>query len=88
MVKFYEEIVEERRRQRQKWGTQVHSLWTWFLIELEEIGEVANALLETRLYKNGRLGKDHVRKEVVQVVTVALAFVQEYRPWHGVWGIK
>ena len=41
-----EYIAMERIRQEKKWGTQHHSPEKWFTILGEEVGEVANAILE------------------------------------------
>lgn len=40
------EIAKERQRQEEKWGPQTHSFVKWFTILGEEVGEVANAILE------------------------------------------
>jgi hypothetical protein len=39
------DVATENLRQLAKWGTQDHHDFFWFLIELEEMGEVAEALL-------------------------------------------
>jgi len=60
------EILTERERQDQKWGEQDHESLYWLAILTEEIGEVAQAIL------NGK----RVRPEVVQVAAVALAWLE------------
>ena len=65
-----EEILAEREKQDQKWGEQNHDTQMWLTILVEEIGEVAKAILE----------KDDIgyRKELVQVGAVALAALQSF----------
>ena len=43
------EIETERLRQEAKWGPQNHSPEKWFTILGEEVGEVANAILEQEI---------------------------------------
>ena len=45
---LYHEIDEERDSQERKWGPQHHSKEKWFTILGEEVGEVANAILENK----------------------------------------
>jgi len=40
------EITDERRRQEKKWGTRSESPRQWLTILMEEVGEVARAILE------------------------------------------
>ena len=40
------EVYFERKRQENKWGPQHHSKEKWFTILGEEVGEVANTILE------------------------------------------
>ena len=41
-----DEVHKERWKQEQKWGPQHHSKERWFAILGEEVGEVANTILE------------------------------------------
>lgn len=41
-----DEVRHERRKQEVKWGPQHHTKEKWFVILGEEVGEVANAILE------------------------------------------
>ena len=60
------EIVEERKRQDEKWGVR-NQLHTWWLvILLEEVGECAKALLEG----------DGLRNEIIQSAAVCLAWLE------------
>jgi len=71
------EIVTERARQDDKWGEQHHTDFVWHAILAEEVGEVAEAILEGR--------QADVRRELIQVAAVAVfplwsLVVQSARP--------
>lgn len=66
-------ILEERRRQTDKWGEQNHTLGNWGLILMEEVGEWSEAALHTQF---GGPKAEGLRKEAVQVAAVALQIVQ------------
>ena len=44
------DIVEERQRQREKWGTQRHDFSVWHVVLAEEAGELAQEILNFRRY--------------------------------------
>ena len=62
------EILQERKKQDMKWGDQSHhpNLY-WLGILVEEVGEVAKALIED---------DDNWRYELVQVAAVALSWLE------------
>lgn len=63
-------IIAERERQDKKWGSQRHlEPLLWNAILGEEVGEVANALLEHK-------SPAELRKELVQVAAVAAAWIE------------
>lgn len=63
------EVLNERMRQDAKWGWPRHLDATlWSTVLLEEVGEVARAVLE-----RDRL---NLRQELVQVAAVALAWLE------------
>lgn len=64
-----EDILTERARQDVKWGVQNHENSFWTAILGEEFGEVCKEVVED--YNYGRL-----RKELVQVAAVAVAWVE------------
>lgn len=66
-------ILEERKRQTEKWGEQNHTLGNWGLILTEEVGEWAEAALHTQF---GGPKAGGLRKEAVHVAAVALQIVQ------------
>ena len=45
-IKVIEDVLKERQKQEKLWGMQRHTPIKWFLILGEEVGEVANAILE------------------------------------------
>ena len=89
------EIKAERARQDNKWGKQRLSLRVWTWVWLEEVGEYYQAKLELRAFSRNRSAWDKevarmVRnkdKEFIQILAVMVAFVAQYRPWHGIWKI-
>jgi NTP pyrophosphatase (non-canonical NTP hydrolase) len=70
-MSIYDDIQEERRKQDKKWGVPLERNippLMWIAILVEEVGEVAKALLQ---------GKNkEVRAEAVQVAAVAVAIVE------------
>lgn len=63
-------IELERGRQISMWGDQQHTHEHWLSILTEEVGEVARAL-------NDDKDKDEIRKELVQVAAVAVAWLED-----------
>jgi NTP pyrophosphatase (non-canonical NTP hydrolase) len=61
-------IIVERQHQDEKWGAQNHESHVWLAILLEEVGEVAKALLEKDF-----LGIIH---EIIQVAAVCVAWLE------------
>ncbi len=62
------QVIDERRRQDEKWGAQHHGPDGWLAILTEEVGEVAKAILEGRGFG--------YRDELIQVAAVAVAAVE------------
>lgn len=62
------EVETERWRQEGKWGEQNHDSPLYLTIMVEEVGEVAKAILEHR--------RQEVRAELVQVAAVAVAMIE------------
>lgn len=63
----------ENHRQLDKWGVQDHDRFTWYTILGEEVGELAQAILE---YEHGDGGIDSIVKEAIQVATVAIKLAE------------
>lgn len=77
-VRRAEPIIAERDRQDAKWGPQNHSLPVWVTILMEEVGELAAAVLCHR-FGNDKHPELDWRKEAIQVAAVALAMIEQYR---------
>lgn len=70
-------IDEERDRQDAKWGVQNHTPEWWLAILMEEVGELAQAILETHFDNGTDLGGTaNIRKEAVQCAAVAMAMIE------------
>lgn len=67
------DVALERYLQDEKWGVQDHSPQDWMMILMEEVGEFAQAEMETRL---SGAPAAHIREELVQVAAVALAMIE------------
>jgi NTP pyrophosphatase (non-canonical NTP hydrolase) len=80
-------IREERRKQFIKWGLRKQDDGTWLKILTEEIGEVAQAMLNLQFpnYAGISLEPENLqeelrlklRKEITQVAAVACAMIQQ-----------
>lgn len=69
----YEALIEEeRKRQDEKWGIHDHHPGIWLIILMEEVGELAAAILYDQFG-----GKKHPTKdlevELIQIAAVAKA---------------
>ena len=65
------DIKAERDHQDDLWGDQTHkSQETWIAILVEEVGEVARAVLDEQ-------GLQHTRDELVQVAAVSVAYIEK-----------
>ncbi len=69
-------VVKERARQDDLWGEQNNDPVTWLVILMEEVGEIARAILSWRF--DGPIGSrgGAIRDEAVQVAAVAVAMVE------------
>lgn len=67
------QIMIERKSQDLKWGIRNHDNWMWLGILMEEVGEVATAILNVW---NGKEGNREIIKEIVQVAAVAIAWLE------------
>ena len=74
------DIGIERSMQDEKWGVQNHSPEWWLAILMEEVGELAQAILETHFDKNPehltKGGVANIRHEAVQCAAVAMALIE------------
>ena len=68
-------VEEEHQRQIDKWGVQSKSPFEWMTNLTEEVGELAQAITEAE-YNNVCI--EDVRKEAIQVATLALKIAEMY----------
>ena len=67
------EVQEENERQIKKWGIQEHDVFAWHTILAEEVGELAQEMLN---HKFGKQPPVLVVKEAIQVATLALKIAE------------
>jgi len=68
MEKLLDLIIEERKRQDEKWGANRNlEDMEWLTILVEEVGESAEAILK---------GLPELKDEIVQIAAVALAWLE------------
>jgi NTP pyrophosphatase (non-canonical NTP hydrolase) len=72
-VRVMREIQEERRRQDEKWGEQNHDDTWWLAILMEEVGELAQAMLHSS-FGGPHAGTE--RTELTQVAAVAVQWLE------------
>ena len=75
MLFWRRDIFNERQKQDIKWGEQNHSDEWWMLILVEEIGELAEAMLDAQFGMSPDKTTD-VRKELVDAVAVGIAWLE------------
>ncbi len=68
MEKVLQKIRDERASQDKKWGPQKHHVNKWLAILVEEVGEVAEAMLDKDI--------NEVEKELVQVAAVCVKWLE------------
>lgn len=67
-INFQKLMDKERIAQIKKWGIQEHTEAEWITILVEEVGELAQAILQ----------KKYTIDELVQVATVCQAMYEDY----------
>lgn len=74
------EVYEENERQVSKWGIQNHTLYQWFCILSEEIGELAKTINEFDDLTNKGNARDlqlrNIRLEAIQGATLLLKIAE------------
>lgn len=72
-----DDVLAERAKQDAKWGEQNHDPIIYAAILMEEVGELAQAGIQTRFATGeGHGGVSNIRKEAVHCAAVALAIVE------------
>jgi NTP pyrophosphatase (non-canonical NTP hydrolase) len=69
-------IIEERKRQDEKWGIRDQHPCVWLTILSEEIGEIAKEICDSG-FKTDNLG-DNYRNELIQSAAVLVAMIQNF----------
>lgn len=64
------EIKEERRKQDEKWGTQLHTMPGWILILTEKLGDVSRCIQE--------LDKEQTETELVKLAAMAVNILEKH----------
>ena len=75
MLFLRRDIFNERQRQDIKWGEQNHSNEWWMIILVEEIGELAEAMLNEQFGMSPDKPTS-VRKELVEAVAGGIAWLE------------
>lgn len=82
LIGILQEIAVERASQDAKWGwPRDHGMERWHVILSEEVGEVAEAILEANPTLENKPGDWHalIENELIQVAAVAVAMLQHHR---------
>lgn len=74
-LKKFEPVYKEQKRQIKKWGLQNHYPHKFLSILVEEVGEVAEAILKTEDEGQTKTWSD-VIKELIQVQAVAQSMIE------------
>ena len=78
MQSLLEQIARERARQDAKWGwPRDHGMLKWSAILQEEVGEVAQAVLQCESHDKPGDWPAELKKELIQVAAVCWAMLQQ-----------
>jgi NTP pyrophosphatase (non-canonical NTP hydrolase) len=70
MSYVFNDILKERKRQKEKWGVDSNEPMKWMTIITEEVGECCAAILEE--------DQDNYRDELIQVAATVIAAVEDH----------
>ena len=76
MIDVLQDVKRERYRQFDEWGNQDYPIAQWALILNEEVGEVNKEICENHFSSLVSSDSDNLRKELIQVATVAVQMVE------------
>ena len=66
-------VIEERKKQYEKWGKQNHNAFVWMNILMEEVGEASQAALHDVF---GGKAAGMFKKEIIHVAAVAVQIIE------------
>lgn len=75
VTRALDDVLERRRMQDAKWGEQNHNPYIYLAILVEEVGELAQAILQTQ-FGGDKGGWILIRHEAVDVAAVGLALLE------------
>ena len=76
---LWNEVLAENKRQLAKWGRgRSHTAAEWALILGEEVGELNRELLGLHFGGSHFTGRENLRKEAIQVATLALKIAEMF----------
>ncbi len=76
-LKEFQPVIDEMDKQLQKWGEQNHEPAIYNNILMEEVGEVAKAILQTEVPGKGEYSNwEDVKKEIIHVAAVAMSMIR------------
>ena len=71
------EVVDERNRQCEKWGTQnTKNNGTWLAIAMDRFGTIARDILDTKHWANSTTRRLRIYRAVVQLAAVMVAWAE------------
>ncbi len=73
--KIIEKVLEERKRQDEKWGVQNHATPVWATIIGEEYGEMCKAINEYG-FNPTRVTEDEIYTEAIQTMASCMAMLE------------
>lgn len=73
--KIIAKVLDERKRQDEKWGVQDHTAPVWGMIIGEEYGEMCKAINEFGFYPT-RKTEDEIYKEAIQTMASCMAMLE------------
>lgn len=71
-------VLNENQRQLDKWGVQEHTPCEWYTILAEEVGELAQAILQSH-FGNIDDSTKNVVTEAIQSATLCLKIAEMYQ---------
>lgn len=73
--KIIEDVLNERKRQDEKWGEQIHNAYVWSTIIGEEYGEMCKAINEFGFDQTPEL-EQNIYTEAIQTMASCMAMLE------------